>query len=35
MSMPTPTPLAVEYERVSTPGQDELLSGDTQSTQVK
>ena len=27
--------LAIEYERVSTPGQDELLSGDTQSTQVK
>ena len=35
MSMPTPPPLAIEYERVSTPGQDELLSGDTQSTQVK
>ena len=35
MSMPTPPLLAVEYERVSTPGQDELLSGDTQSTQVK
>ena len=35
MSMPTPPLLAVEYERVSTPGQDELLSGDAQSTQVK